>query len=114
MLKLSRLMTLALGCGLLSSCGMGGGCSAVKLDILVDSGIFANTISARITNGSSDMRQVTILATDPEGNSSQVGPISIAANDSVTRALGPLMKSYGSTQSELESNGAKFEISACE
>lgn len=93
---------------------MGGGCSAVEMDILIQPGMLTNSVSARIVNGSDEARRVTISATDPDGNSSTIGPVSIAANDTFTQRLGPLMKSYGSTQAELESSGAKFEIVNCE
>ena len=115
MRKFARLASVLGTCVLLSSCDVfgGGGCSAVDLDIVVEPGFLSNTVSARIVNGSDEMRRVTISARDPEGNKSVVGPITIAANDTVTRRLGPLLKSYGSSKAELESHGAEFKIVKC-
>ncbi len=92
----------------------GGGCSAVDLDIVVEPGFLSNTIAARIVNGSDENRRVTVFARDPDGNSSVVGPITVAAHGTVKQQLGPLLKSYGSTQAELESHGAEFKIQKCE
>ena len=100
---------------LLAGCGAGdGGCSAVDMDILVQPGFMANNVSARIKNGSDKMHTIYISATDPEGNSSTFGPLMILANGTSTQPLGPLQKRYGSTQAELESNGAKFEVLRCD
>lgn len=107
---LSALSAMLTGCGVIG----GGGCSAVELDVLVERGMFANNVSARIENNSDDERRVTISAADPDGNASTVGPLTIAANGSRTVPLGPLLTSYGSNQAELERSGASFEIIDCE
>lgn len=100
---------------LLAGCGIAdGGCSAVDMDILVEPGLLANNVSAQITNGSDKAHTIYISAADPEGNASTFGPLTISANGNYTQRLGPLMKSYGSTQADLESNGAKFEILRCD
>lgn len=91
-----------------------GGCSAVDLNILVQSGMLTNEVSARIVNNSDEARRVKVFAADPSGNSSTIGPVTIAPKGTFTQRLGPLMKSYGSSQVELESNGSRFEIASCE
>ena len=102
------------GALLLAACGGGGACSKLDMSIAVEPGLFANNVSVILTNKSNDPRQVTVYAKDPEGNSSTVGPIAVGPKGTVKRTLGPLMPSYGSTQKELERNGAEFEITSCQ
>lgn len=100
---------------LLTACGGGGSaCSKVDMSIVVEPGFFANDVSVILTNKSKDPRQVTIYAKDPEGNASTVGPIPVSPKGTVKRMLGPLMTTYGSTQAELERNGAEFKITSCQ
>lgn len=103
------------GAMLLNACGSGGGaCSKMDMRIVVEPGFFTNDVSVILTNTSNDRRQVTVYAKDPEGNASTVGPIAVAPKGTAQRKLGPLMKTYGSTQAELERNGAEFKITSCQ
>lgn len=103
------------GAMLLSACGgSGSACSKVDMSIIVEPGFLANDVSVILSNKSKDPRQVTVYAKDPEGNSSTVGPLSVGPKETVKRMLGPLMKTYGSTQAELERNGAEFKITSCQ
>ena len=100
---------------LLSACGgSGSACSKVDMSIIVEPGFLANDVSVILTNKSKDPRQITVYAKDPEGNSSTVGPIAVGPKGNAKRMLGPLMKTYGSTQAELERNGAEFRITSCQ
>ena len=116
-MKRIMLAGIAMSGGLfLTACGGGGSgstCSKVSMRIVVEQGMFANNVSAVLSNNSKQPRLVTISAVDPDGNGSTIGPISVSAKGSVKQMLGPLTPSYGTTQAELERNGAKFRIVSC-